>query len=57
MPAPAKAGVEAMGGRLALVAEHPSRPRVRIKGSSMLADGSGEPDEPDRAPRAQHATA
>jgi hypothetical protein len=46
-----------MGGQLALVAELPNRPPVRIKGFGMLAGESEEPDEPDRAPQAQHATA
>jgi hypothetical protein len=41
--------VEAIGGRLALVAELPNRPPVRIKGFSVLADESEELDEPDRA--------
>ena len=42
--------VEAIGGRLALVAELPHRPPVRIKGFSMLASESEELDDPGHAP-------
>jgi DNA-binding XRE family transcriptional regulator len=40
--------VEAMGGQLALVAELPNRPLVRIKGFSMLAGESQHFDAADR---------
>jgi transcriptional regulator with XRE-family HTH domain len=43
--------VEAIGGRLALVAELPNRPPVRIKGFSVLADESAELDETNRHQR------
>ena len=46
--------VEAIGGRLALVAELPNRPPAWINGFSVLADESEEVSEPDRAPRARH---
>jgi hypothetical protein len=41
--------VEAMGGRLAVVAELPNRPPVRIKQLSMLAEDVGETNRPTRA--------
>jgi hypothetical protein len=46
-----QATLEAMGGRLALVAELPNRPPVRLKGFSMLAGetaGLEEPHQPSR---------
>jgi transcriptional regulator with XRE-family HTH domain len=49
--------VEAMGGRLSLVAELPNRPPVRIKGFRVLADESEELDEPDRPAHARHDAA
>lgn len=48
--------VEAIGGRLALAlfAEFPNRPRVRIRGFSTLAGESEKLDESDRAPHPQY---
>ena len=45
--------VEAIGGRLALVAELANRPPVRIKGFSMLLDQREELGEPDRPTHAK----
>lgn len=49
--------VQAMGGRLALVAELPNRPPVRIKGFSVLADETESRDDPDRTPQERHDAA
>ena len=49
--------VEAMGGHLALVAELPNRPPVRIKGFSMLAGDREDLNETDRAEHARHDAA
>jgi transcriptional regulator with XRE-family HTH domain len=49
--------VEAMGGRLALVAELPNRPPVRIKGFSVLAGDSEDIDGTERPSRARNDAA
>ena len=49
--------VEAMGGRLALVAELPNRPPVRIKGFSMLGGETAEPDETHQPSRRRNNVA
>jgi transcriptional regulator with XRE-family HTH domain len=45
--------VEAIGGRLTLVAEFPDHPPVQIKGFSMLAGENEELGRPDRPPHRQ----
>jgi transcriptional regulator with XRE-family HTH domain len=42
--------IEAMGGRLTLLAELPNRPPVRIKGFSVLGAESEEFDQPGHPP-------
>ena len=53
----AKTGVEAVGGRLGLVAELPSHPPVWIKGFSVLAVESKKLDDPDRAAHSRYDAA
>jgi hypothetical protein len=48
---------EAMGGRLAIVAELPNRPPVRIKRFSVLTDEAEEFDEIDRFSSSQENAA